>query len=1081
MHVHRPAGGVVRRNGALLAGAAAALLALAAAQAQSDPAADLAAARRFQVEERWAPSESLATAALARIEGGRTADSLAIAEALHLIGVARWRTVGYADGVGRDAASRSLAIRSRRLGGGHLLVAEASALLARFLVGTGRPDSAVAYVRRALSIREASLAPDDTLIAKTWDQLALTHRDARDFRAALDAWTRAIAIREQVHGREYPEVARLIAQTGVPWMELGDLERARQVLEEALGIFARTTGPDHPDRWIPLNILASVELRWGNVARNLDLLQEALRVVRMAYGEDSREGLTLRTNISISLQRLSDGAGARAILVPLLPKLESQYGATHPRTISTRHGLALASRLMGDTAAAMSHLRELEAILAARPGPPDPLLTVVIAQQGEMLYRKGRLAEARARYERVLELERAMGRRGGDLLAEALGESLRPLFAIGDTAAVERTLQELVRIGERGVPGSMPAGYALQYDVALAARWLGKRDEAWDLALAAEQESRAHLHVNLQSLPDRRALLLTGVQETYLELVIELARAGGPRDLEAAWDRLARSRGMVRAEVARRRPAANAAADSGLALAHGRWMGAQRRLAQRLVSSGGAPRDSQARAAVDALRESAEQAEAAYARRLSERGTSLPPAEAGLAEVRARLRPDQALVACYRSRRTLGRWFQFAGRDTNDLYAFVVRGGNGPVALVELGTSLELRDAIDPWRARLAVAPGPEARPGDRAERECRRLGLKARAASWDRIAPHIAGAADVFVVADGILLDLPWQALPDGPNGYLAENGPRIHLIHAERELMEPAAPASDGSLLVFGSPDFDRGAGHEASPIVAALVRTAPDPCAGGTPRSLAPLPGSGAEAEAVARAWRAGGSREAVVRLGSEATESAFKREAKGRAVLHLATHGVVASDTCTAASPGARGVGGVELITEAKDRPRPAPSAAAARPAASSPARSAWLSRRVWIAMAGANRAAEHQRDENEGFLTAEEVLTMDLDGTEWVVLSACHSGLAEAWAREGTFGMRRAFDLAGVRTVIASQWAVDDDATRDWMEHLYRARARGETNAAAALQSASRAVLAARRKAGLTTHPFYWAAFSASGE
>lgn len=1058
----------------------AALLALGCPIVHADPAADLAAARVLQAEERWAPSESLATAALAGLERAVPADSLALAEALHLLAVARWRTVGYTGG-GLGIASRSLGIRERRLGPDHLLVADASSLLARFLAGTGRPDSAVAYVRRALDIRAARLAPDDTLIAKTWDQLALTHREARDFRAALDAWTRAIAIRERVHGREHPEVARLIGQTGVPWMELGDLERARQVLEEALGIFARTSGSDHPGRWIPLNILADVENRSGNAARNLDLLREALRVVRLAYGEDSREGLTLRGNIAISLQRMADGAGTVAILGPLVPQLERHYGPTHPRTISARHGLAVASRLMGDTAAASSHMRELESILAARPGPPDPLLAVVIAQQGEMCYRQGRDAEARAMYERAVEIERSMRGARHTVLEDALGEMLRPLMGLGDTAAVERTLRELVTIDGQRAPGPARARSELQFDAAIAARWLGRREEAWERVLDAEQESRARLLVNMQSLPDRRALLLTGVQETHLELVIDLAREGEPRWLETAWDRLARSRGMVRAEVARRRPAANAATDSGLALAHGRWMSAQRRLARQLVSSGGAPRDSQGRAVLEALREAAEETETEYARRLSERGTVLPPAEVGLAEVRARLRPDQALVACYRSRRSLGRWLQFAGRDTSDLVAFVVRGSGGPVTLVELGNSIDLAGAIQPWRSRLAVAPSPAARRGDPAERECRRLGFRARAASWDRIAPHFAGAADLFVVADGILLDLPWQALPDGANGYLAENGPRIHVLHAERELAEPAAPASDGSLLVYGSPDFDRGEGDEAAPMVAALVRAAPDPCAGGMPPPLVSLPGAGAEAEAVARAWRTGGRGEAVVRLGVEASEPAFKREARGHAVLHLATHGVVASDTCVSGSPGARGVGGVEWLAAAKGASRPAPRPAAVPPTAGSPARSAWLSRRVWIAMAGANRAAEHRADENEGFLTAEEVLTMDLDGTEWVVLSACHSGRAEAWAREGTFGMRRAFDLAGVRTVIASQWAVDDDATRDWMEQLYLARARGETNAAAALQSASRAVLAARRKAGLTTHPFFWAAFSASGE
>jgi CHAT domain-containing protein len=141
----------------------------------------------------------------------------------------------------------------------------------------------------------------------------------------------------------------------------------------------------------------------------------------------------------------------------------------------------------------------------------------------------------------------------------------------------------------------------------------------------------------------------------------------------------------------------------------------------------------------------------------------------------------------------------------------------------------------------------------------------------------------------------------------------------------------------------------------------------------------------------------------------------------------------------------------------------------------------MGRRVWLALAGANHARAHVEDENEGLLTAEEVLTLDLEGTDWVVLSACHSGIAETWSREGTLGMRRAFDLAGARTVIASAWAVEDNSTREWMAALYAARTAGAPTAAQALESASRTVLAARRAAERSTHPFYWAAFAASGE
>jgi len=140
----------------------------------------------------------------------------------------------------------------------------------------------------------------------------------------------------------------------------------------------------------------------------------------------------------------------------------------------------------------------------------------------------------------------------------------------------------------------------------------------------------------------------------------------------------------------------------------------------------------------------------------------------------------------------------------------------------------------------------------------------------------------------------------------------------------------------------------------------------------------------------------------------------------------------------------------------------------------------LGHRVWIALAGANHALTDARDENEGLLTAEEVATLDLSGTDWVVLSACHSGLGEAWSVEGQLGMRRAFHLAGARAVVASQWAVLDDAAREWMTALYTAREHG-LPAGGAVRAACREALGKLRRAGRSTHPFYWAGFEATGD
>jgi len=72
-------------------------------------------------------------------------------------------------------------------------------------------------------------------------------------------------------------------------------------------------------------------------------------------------------------------------------------------------------------------------------------------------------------------------------------------------------------------------------------------------------------------------------------------------------------------------------------------------------------------------------------------------------------------------------------------------------------------------------------------------------------------------------------------------------------------------------------------------------------------------------------------------------------------------------------------------------------------------------------------------------------------------------------------------MAGARTVIMSLWAVEENATRQWMTTLYSGRLLKGLSTADAVREASRAVLRQRRSQGLTTHPFHWAGFVATGD
>ena len=70
----------------------------------------------------------------------------------------------------------------------------------------------------------------------------------------------------------------------------------------------------------------------------------------------------------------------------------------------------------------------------------------------------------------------------------------------------------------------------------------------------------------------------------------------------------------------------------------------------------------------------------------------------------------------------------------------------------------------------------------------------------------------------------------------------------------------------------------------------------------------------------------------------------------------------------------------------------------------------------------------------------------------VVLSCCHSGRGRVLKGEGVVGIARAFLAAGARSVLVALWAIDDEATMEFMKRFYQHLKEGKTASAAVHQS-----------------------------
>ncbi len=1089
----------------------------------------------------YEPAEALYRRALAIQE--KTLGAAHPETAISLSGLARARLAADDAGAARELAEHALAVREKALGAEHLDAAESLIDVARVCLRRADARAARPLLERALAIRERALGQEHPETAASLFEVGWALFLLQEHAEARDQMERALRLQESALPAQHPETAVTLHGLGKLLGYTGKDAEAIPLLERALAIREAVLGPLHPLTLAAMTDLGTSNSVLGREPIARRLFEEALARAQSRPGPERVETARTCSGLAILLWHAGERAESRRLFERALAIREKVLGPEHPAVAQNLNHLGALHQTVGDYAVALPLHQRALAIQEKARGPVHPEVAATLNNIANLLNKTGRNEEAEAAAERALriaqevfgdvhpdlaiflttlgsiqrdrgETARAIAsyERALRITEQTIGNEhqyaadrrhayARALEASGESARAEELYARALGIRERLLGGRHPdVAESLQSLARLDLR-AGRGRQALARALRAETILREHFLNTVHSFSEREALQYEPIRiaglGAALSALLSLAPAGASgEEVEAVWEALVRSRALVLdVAAARHRSIADLGGAEGAAL--WRALGAARARLAALAVAG--PEDGDAQKYQGRLRaalEERDRAERAVAERSASFRGEQARAGAGLAEIRRALPAGAALLAYARYEREKAR---VETRSRPAYAVFVVGPGGAAPRIVDLGPAGGIDLLVQAWRQAVGRAPSALEAGGGRAEEEARQAGEAVRRAIWDPLLPAVAGARQVFVVPDGLLHLVSVAALPSDGGGYLIEADPLIHYLSAERDMARPPTPPSkEGGILLVGGPDYDarpetaagvaesdlEGAGsgsqpHETATLVlgsgttfsnAVLYRGAEASCPELRSLKFPPLPSSRAEAEEVESLWRrraesGRAARRGVVKLlGAQAAEETVKREASGRRILHLATHGFFAPESCSGASAGKPGYSA-------------APEAGGG-PAAALEANPLWL---AGLALAGANRRADLGAGSTEdGILTAEEIAALDLSGVEWAVLSACETGVGRVLAGEGVLGLRRAFEVAGARTLIMSLWSVEDASSREWMRRLYEERLQGASTAAAVRQ-AGRAVLEARRHDKRGTHPFFWGAFVAAGD
>jgi len=967
-------------------------------------------------------------AAVEKYEGKESAHlpSLLAFLAIHLNGLGRYQEA-------LQHLERALAL-SRKINGPEAdVTGRIHVEIGTTLQGLNRYPEAEASFLRGVEISRTANGGEHLETSRALTSLGSFYSALGRYGEAFRPMEEALAINEKILGRESGSTASVLNAIGALFYRQGRYEEARKYFEETLAIRTSVLGERDQATVTSLNNLATLYFKLGLYAEARPLYEKAAEIYEAVLGEKHPLTALAQNNLGILLEELRLFPDAEVHIRKALEIRRAIYGDDHPETALLWNNLGTLNQAQGFYEKAVPLFEKALASWEKNLGPSHPQTAKGQNNLASSLEKLGKYERAETLYERSLKTR--MGTLGAHHPGTAESHhNLAGLYRkMGRGEEAVGMYRKALEINREILGESHPRTISSLSNLAFLYWDLGRPKLSWQMALEAWPNLKKHLQSVSWSLSEAERFQTRNLGQDLLRLMIQVAASS--EESRIAYEAVLSWKGQISRATFLTREAATARLGEKAAGLLGDLQSAQSRLSS-LIHQKQAGDFSKHAGKVEEARAERNRLEIELNRLLGPRGAE---EDIGFPALQAALPPGSVLLDFLRrpvyfpagngpaEGKAEGGW------DEDVLSVFITRKDRAEPVRVDLGTASEVEAELRGFlesavlRERGAFRGGRGLAPP---VREFPAAAARLRGRIWDPLRRYLDDVEMIFVSPDSFLGSLPFEILLEEDGTYLIEKH-RFVYLQDPHDLTRPirrSAPSAPGRLLAVGDVDYGNS-GWQA-------------------------LPATGVEAKAVLQLHesRSGRKGRGELLLGRAGSEQALKSRMPGCRTIHLATHGFFQGREGGAVHPGS------DLDPAVRSAP-------------------GLLSGLVCAEVGDPGiRAGE------DGVLTAEEVCWLDLSRSDLVVLSACETALGREEAAEGMLGLRRAFRIAGTRTVISSLWSVEDRATRELMDSFYRNLWRKGQGKLEALRNAQLEMLRKnRREHQGRALPSTWGAFVLSGD